>query len=211
MVPPCIPMLYAAAARRAVHETKEKGICNPFSQTTLYSVFISAVLGRVRRCGRTIYKFVIIDRSSRASERCTHKTQRRAAAAAAPYRPNPKPQTANRKPQNAFRISHFALRISAHFRVSAFLFDGFLFLFGGQNDERSKSSVSARLRPTQSFHSAVQSFTVLPIIQSERSLKRRLFWWKSGDFPSQRGCLESHSISRFTQSSEWVGRLKSVV
>ena len=45
MVPPCIPMLYAAAARRAVHETKEKGICNPFSQTTLYSVFISAVLG----------------------------------------------------------------------------------------------------------------------------------------------------------------------
>jgi len=141
---------------------------------------------------------------------------------AAPYRPNPKPQTANPKPQTANRKTLFAFRI-AHFRafprISAFplffsMVFGFwfwFFSFGGQNDERSKSSVSARLRPTQSFHSAVQSFTVLPIIQSERSLKRRLLWWKSGDFPSQRGCLESHSISRFTQSSEWVGRLKSVV
>ena len=117
-------MLYAAAARRAVHETKEKGkrvaICNPFSPTTilytLYSVFISAVLGRVRRCGRTIYKFVIIDRSSRASERCTHKTTKTTQHRTV-QTPNPKPQTPNRKPQTAKRFSLFALRISAHFRA----------------------------------------------------------------------------------------------
>ena len=69
----------------------------------------------VRRCGRTIYKFVIIDRSSRASERCTHKTTKTTQHRTV-QTPNPKPQTPNRKPQTAKRFSHFAFRI-AHFRA----------------------------------------------------------------------------------------------